>query len=203
MRDSALRRLRPLPLTPWLSLVIAITLLRSPSVALAHAHYDHSTPAIGQVLAAAPSRVDIFTDSEMRKAAGANVIAVTASDGSRVDDGATVLDDADRRHFSVGLSPNLGPGRYVVAFQTLSDADGDADHGRFAFYIGNGPTPQQQSLDAGLNGVATTASTATPSPKPHAIGMPVAILVAALVIPVLLGAMLVSRKRQRGAHTAI
>lgn len=141
------------------------------AVALAHAHYDHSQPSIGQVLATAPARVDIYTDSDMRKLAGANVISVAGADGSRVDDGNTVLDDADRRHFSVGLNPNLPPGRYVVSFKTLSDVDGDIDSGRFAFYVGAGPTTQQKALDASLNGppVAAGQASAPPSSSSHVV----------------------------------
>jgi methionine-rich copper-binding protein CopC len=135
-------------------LLVASTFFITVGAALAHAHYDHSTPSIGQVLAASPQRVDIYTDSEMRKAAGANDIAVTAADGSRVDDGNTVVDDANRQHFSIGLRPNLPAGRYVVAFKTLSDVDGDTDSGKFSFYVGVGPTDAQKQLDATLNGQA-------------------------------------------------
>jgi len=120
------------------------------TTAFAHAHYDHSTPAIGAVLQTPPTRVDIYTDSDMAKITGKNVIEVTNSAGQRVDDGNTVLDDADRRHLYVQLQPNLPPGRYVVSFQTLSDVDGELDHGRFAFYVGRGPTAQEKKLDAQL-----------------------------------------------------
>jgi methionine-rich copper-binding protein CopC len=196
MRDCASSRIHRLLLAPGLLLLAAVPLW-SPGLALAHAHYDHSTPTIGQVVAAAPARVEIFTDSDMRKTAGANVIAVTAADGSRVDDGTTVLDDTDRRHFSVGLNPNPAPGRYVVAFQTLSDADGDADHGRFAFYIGSGPTPQQQALDAGLNGAPAVAPTATAPSGASAFGPPAAILAGAvLLLLIAAGTFLALRRRQ-------
>jgi hypothetical protein len=94
--------------------------------------------------------VEVFTDSEMRKTAGGNLITVAGPDGERVDDGNTVVDDADRQHFWAALRPDLPNGRYVVSFQTLSDADGDLDHGQFAFYIGAGPTAEQQRLDATL-----------------------------------------------------
>jgi methionine-rich copper-binding protein CopC len=105
-------------------------------------------------MAVAPARIDIYTDSDMAKISGKNTITVTDAAGEEMDDGNTVLDDADRRHFSVGLRPNLPPGRYVVSFVTLSDADGDTDRGHFAFYVGNGPTAAQKALDAQLSGAA-------------------------------------------------
>jgi copper resistance protein C len=166
--------------------------------AFAHAHYDHSTPSIGQVLATAPQRIDIFTDSEMRRVAGANNIAVTAADGSSVDDGNTVLDDANRQHFSVGLQPDLPNGRYVVSFKTLSDVDGDTDGGKFSFYVGAGPTDAQKQLDATLNGQPVTIA----NPPSNAGSSPVALLAAGGVLAlVLVGAGIVafSLRRRSGA----
>ncbi len=139
------------------ALALMLALLAAPAAALAHAHYDHSTPAIGEVLQTAPARVDIYTDQEMAKRGDANSIAVTNAAGQRVDSGAATVDDADRRHLWVALRPGLPPGRYVVGFTTLSDVDGDTDRGRFAFYIGRGPTAQEQTLDARLNGAVTAA----------------------------------------------
>jgi methionine-rich copper-binding protein CopC len=168
-------------------------------VALAHAHYDHSTPSIGQVLAASPQRVDIYTDSEMRKTAGGNDIAVTTAEGSRVDDGNTVVDDANRQRFSVGLRPNLADGRYVVSFKTLSDVDGDTDSGKFSFYIGTGPTDAQKQLDATLNGQPASVPPAQQSSgsSPHlgfaAAGGTLIVFVLALAV------LLIIRSRRRSA----
>jgi copper resistance protein C len=168
--------------------------------AFAHAHYDHSTPSIGQVLSVAPPRIDIYTDSEMRKVAGANDIAVTAADGSRVDDGNTILDDANRQHFSVGLQPNLPNGRYVVSFKTLSDVDGDTDSGKFPFYVGAGPTDAQKQLDATLNGPAVAIATS----QPNAASAPIAAITAAAVLVVLVaavGVLLIARMRRHGTSS--
>src|SRR5579875_961044 len=121
-----------------------------PSLALAHARYDHSTPSPGQVVATSSPAVDIYTAQDMRKIAGANVITVVGPDGKQADTGNTVVDDSNRRHLSVGLQPNLPPGRYVVSFKTLSDQDGEADHGQFAFYVQTPPTAEQKAADAKL-----------------------------------------------------
>jgi methionine-rich copper-binding protein CopC len=182
----------------WL-LTVALV-LGCAAIAEAHAHYASSQPAIGQVLQTAPARIDIYTDSDMRKAAGANVIMVTGPDGSRVDDGNTVVDDANRQHFSVGLQPNLPNGRYVVSFQTLSDVDGDTDHGRFAFYVGAGPTAAQQQLDANLNGPITTVSSGaqTTSAGSSRFGGTALVAAAAILVLILLagGGMLLRRRTE-------
>jgi methionine-rich copper-binding protein CopC len=184
----------------WFGLLLALTLcLTETDHALAHAHYAHSQPSIGQVLATAPLRVDIYTDSDMRKLAGANVISVTGPDGTEVDDGNTVLDDTNRQYFSVGLLPNLPPGRYVVSFKTLSDEDGDVDSGRFAFYIGAGPTEAQKSQDAGLNGPVQFAAGPTARSGPRVSTTLLVTAGGVIVLLTLVTAGTVALRRKRGA----
>jgi len=188
----------PKAFTTWLALGLAVCLwFAAADRALAHAHYSHSQPSIGQVLTTAPASVDIFTDSDMRKLAGANVISVAGPDGSQVDDGNTVVDDANRQHFSVGLKSSLPPGRYVVSFKTLSDADGDIDGGKFAFYVGAGPTDAQKAQDASLNGppVATTAAPANSTVSSRTVLPTVAAAAIVLVLAAGIGG-LVLWKRQ-------
>jgi methionine-rich copper-binding protein CopC len=182
-------------------LLACLTFTAVATVAFAHAHYDHSTPAIGQVLATAPARIEIYTDSEMRKTAGGNVIMVTAADGSRVDDGDTVVDDANRQHFSVGLQPNLSNGRYVVSFKTLSDVDGDTDSGHFAFYVGAGPTAEQKQQDAALSGapIPTPAPSAAQSGDAPAKPPVIAILAVIAALLVICGGWLLLRRPVRSA----
>jgi methionine-rich copper-binding protein CopC len=164
------------------------------TAALAHAHYDHSTPAIGQVMGAAPTRVDIYTDTAMAPSPDKNTISVVNGAGQDVQTGNTVLDDADRRHLSVGLQPNLASGRYVVSFTTLSAADGDSDAGRFSFYIGRGPTAADKKLDAALTGAAPSASARSSGGHSTAVVGGIAVLLAIIAVG---GALLWLRGRQR------
>lgn len=176
-------------------------LVISVSAALAHARYDHSTPAQGSVVPAAPARVDIFTAQEMQKQAGADEITVERNDtansgGQVVSTGATTVDDNDRKHFFVALQPNLPAGRYVVSFHNVSDEDGEADHGQFAFYVGNGPTAAQKALDAKL--AITSQNDNTKQSSSHT-GLIVVIAVAVVVVIALIVAGVLIQQRRRRA----
>lgn len=168
--------------------VALIAALFSVAVALAHARYDHSTPGQGQVVATSPARVDIYTVQDMKKQAGAYAIQVQRDDngaaGEQVDTADTAIDDNDRKHFSVGLKPNLPAGRYLVSFNNVSDEDGEADNGQFAFYVGNGPTAAQKALDAKLQ--ITSKNDTTSSSSSHT-GLIVGIVVAVVAVLVLAG----------------
>ena len=176
-----------------------VAVVLSASAALAHARYDHSTPAQGQVVQSAPAQVDIFTAQDMQKQAGAYEITVERNDsansgGQVVSTGPTTVDDNNRRHFFVALQPNLPAGRYVVSFKNVSDEDGEADHGQFAFYVGTGPTAAQQALDKQL--AITSQHDDTKHSDSHT-GLIVVIVVAAIVVLALIATGLFIRQRRR------
>ena len=176
--------------------VAAICALLGIAIASAHARYDHSTPGQGEVVQTSPPRVDIYTVQEMAKQQGAYAIMVerngNGTTGQRVDTANTVIDDANRKHFSVGLQPNLPPGRYVVSFKNVSDEDGEADHGQYAFYVGTGPTAAQKALDAKLQITAKSETTSTSH-----TGLIIGIVVAIAVLVLLAGGGLWYARRPR------
>lgn len=178
--------------------VVGVLVVAGADAALAHARFDHSTPSPGAILQTAPNRVDIYTVQEMRKIAGANVITVTGPDGTQVDDGNTVVDDSNRLHFSVGLKPNIAPGRYLVSFKTLSDADGEMDHGSYAFYLGIQPTAAQLAQDKTL-ALTSQAEDVVPKSSSHT-GLVVVIIVI-VVIVLALAATGFTLRRRRGLRT--
>jgi copper transport protein len=140
----------------------AFALFLIPAVRVsAHAAYDHSTPGDGEVLAAAPAKIDLFFKEEMQRANGLPTLVVVNGSGDTVSSNAT-LDDNDRKHISAGLNPGLPPDRYAVIWHNVSADDGDEAQGAFYFYVGTGP-----SLSA--SGAATATATpgaATPTVKP-------------------------------------
>jgi methionine-rich copper-binding protein CopC len=154
MKTKDLTEARPAKPAWRLLPLLALALALVPAVVLAHARYDHSTPGQSEVVQTAPARVDIFTVQDMQKTQGTYAIKVqsadTATPGQQVDKGNTTIDDNDRKHFYVDLQPNLANGRYLVSFNNVSDEDGEADHGQFAFYVGTGPTSAQKALDSKL-----------------------------------------------------
>ncbi len=176
-----------------------VAVVLSAPAALAHARYDHSTPAQGQVVQTAPAQVDIYTAQDMKKQAGADEITVERNDsansgGQVVSTGATTVDDNNRRHFFVALQPNLPAGRYVVSFKNISDEDGEADHGQFAFYVGTGPTAAQAALDKQL---AITAQDEDTKHSDSHTGLIILIVVAAIVVLALIATGLFIRQRRR------
>jgi methionine-rich copper-binding protein CopC len=177
-----MRTAQPVRRLVAVGLVVLVSALGGIAVVQAHAHYDHSTPGIGEVVQAAPARVDIYTDQDMAKVGNANTISVTNTSGQQVTTGATTVDDADRRHFWVGLQPDLQAGRYVVAFSTLSDVDNDTDHGRFAFYIGRSPTAQEKQLDAQLTSAPVADADGGSSSHTGLIAGIAAVVAAVLVV---------------------
>jgi methionine-rich copper-binding protein CopC len=138
--------------------IIALVLTGlSPSGALAHAELDRSSPASDAVIPAAPKRVEIWFTQELFRREGANTIVVEGPSG-RVDDGNVELDDADRTHLGVGLSPGLPAGEYRVSWTSLSAIDGDAAEGAFVFSV------DPAALTSTPASVAETSDTAGTEP---------------------------------------
>ncbi len=119
-------------------------------VASAHAQYVSSTPAKGEVLDASPSQVSIVFTQEVQKISGTYGISVRDAAGNEHTSAPASLDDADRTRMSVPLQADLPPGRYVVSWTNVSDADGDPAEGAFSFYVGMEPTEADLAADAEL-----------------------------------------------------
>lgn len=153
---------------------VAATMLFAASPVFAHARYKSSTPGSGEVVATAPSRVDITFSQQIQKVAGTYGIDIAHDRGASVTTGAATIDEADRSKLSVLLQPSLSPGRYVVNWKNVSDGDGDPATGAFSFYIGKQPNANDLENDKQLESVGfeaetpgadstTTASAATPA----------------------------------------
>ena len=108
---------------------------RPQTAALAHAKFDHGTPNPGDVLSTAPTMIDAYFAEDIVKQAGTYGLAVMDASGNAVDNQDTVLDDSNRRHMTVTLQRNLGPGAYTVKWWTVSDEDGDAASDTFTFTL--------------------------------------------------------------------
>jgi methionine-rich copper-binding protein CopC len=139
-----------------------------PSAASAHARYESSTPAKGEILAVSPSEVDITFTQEIQRIAGKYSIDVTKDRGPSITAGAAVVNDEDRRQMSVALQPDLAAGRYVVRWTNVSDEDGDPAEGAFSFYVNHEPNAVDLENDRqleliGAEGTASATSQASPA----------------------------------------
>lgn len=144
----------------------------------AHARLKESTPAAGEVLAASPADVSITFTNDLQRISGSYGIDVSDEAGQVVTAGPAVIDDSNRSLMTVPLQPSLPPGRYVVMYRNVSDADGDPFEAGFAFYVDVVPTDEQLAEDALLappeiadtqtfaagNPSSPTTSSETPTP---------------------------------------
>src|SRR3989304_4057956 len=131
-----------------LTLAAGLLALVALTAAFGHSEPVRFSPAPGQVLDAAPQRVDGWFSQEMRRSGTDTSIAVhPVMSGGMLDDpvsGETVIDDSDRRHMYADLAGDLMPGQYVVAWSALSDEDEHADPGCYRFFVG------QEAADAAV-----------------------------------------------------
>ncbi len=146
--------------------VALVAVLLTASDALGHARLKESTPEVGEVLQASPTEVSITFTNDIQKISGTYGIEVASEAGVSVATGPAVLDDADRSLLTVQLQPDLPPGRYVVQFKEVSDADGDPFEGGFAFYVGVEPTAEQLAADAELQPAESTPTAVSATPTP-------------------------------------
>ncbi len=157
---------------------ITTVMMATPNVALAHARLKSSTPAVGEVLQTSPTQVVITFTEDLQKVAGTYGIQVTKDRGQSVTAGPTAIDNTDRSKMSVPLQPNLPPGRYVVDYKNVSDADGDKYHGSFSFYVKVQPTTVDLANDAQIATVsaenASPVAGTTPEAAPTGSASPAA-----------------------------
>ena len=198
---------------------LLVTLVLAASVVLglratgvfAHAEYERSTPAKDEVAATAPAQLDVYFTQEVFREAGANFVRVFNDAGTQVSDGDGVIDDSDRKHLTATLPPGLPNGRYIVRWQTLSDADGDDDEGAFCFYVVVPPTAEQAAECAAFDEAEPTPSETAAEASPTATTTPDdsegssntgiivgAIVAVAAVVVVIGGGALYLRQRQQG-----
>lgn len=159
-------RIAPLPV----AVALLAVMLAAPGSASAHARYESSFPAKGEVLATSPDRVEITFSQEIQRVSGAYDITVNKDRGPSVTAGPPVVSDDDRRIMSVPLQPDLAPGRYVVNWRNVSDEDGDEAVGAFSFYVQTPPNEIDLRNDEDLaligeedGGAATQGDATTPT----------------------------------------
>ena len=122
-------------LVPVLLVVVAlwVSVATQMEPAFGHANQARSEPSPDSVLETAPMRVAVWFTEPIEP--GLSDIRVLDSQGSRVDDGESLVDSADGTAMSVGLQP-LPDGTYTVAWKNVSTVDGHLVRGSFLFSVG-------------------------------------------------------------------
>jgi methionine-rich copper-binding protein CopC len=164
--------------TASLAIVLAAFALAAPRDASAHARYQSSIPAKGEVVQASPGRVEITFTQEIQRVSGTYDISVEKDRGLTVTDGPAEVHEEDRSTMSVPLQPTLEPGRYVVMWKNVSDADGDPAEGAFSFYVQDPPTEVDLENDADLELIG-----AEDTPVASGTGVPTAAATAGMPAP--------------------
>jgi methionine-rich copper-binding protein CopC len=126
-------------------------------------------PAPGAVLDTAPAQVRGWFTSELRRDPNWSFLKVTDAQGTRVDTGETTL-SSDRKQMTVALRTGLGAGRYLVAWRTFDDADGEIFGDCYVFFVGQAAADASVAGNGRLDGgsacerIEFSASNGTPVP---------------------------------------
>ena len=163
----------PMTVRSKLTVLLVVVLTAAAAISnaapvFAHARYKSSTPGTGEVLAASPARVDIVFTQELQKVSGTYGIEVTRDRGAAITTGPAVVADTDRTKLSVPLQADLGPGRYVVNWKNVSDADGDPATGAFSFYVNTQPNAVDLENDKQLEQIGFEPETPAAGTTPEA-----------------------------------
>ena len=132
-----------------------LALLLTPAVAWGHAEQVEASPAPYTVLPSAPAEVRVRFSEPL--APGSSTLQVYDAEGRRVDRGDARVDGADPTTLAVSVEP-LPDGVYLVAWTTVSTADGHTRTGSYRFRVGPGRPP-----------APLTATDASPSLDPLAV----------------------------------
>jgi methionine-rich copper-binding protein CopC len=106
----------------------AAALIATVTVALAHAHLDHASPAAGSTVKAAPTQVSIWFTQQLEPAF--STVEVSDAAGKRVDRGKPQVADKVIR---IDLQA-LPPGHYTVNWRAVS-VDTHTTSGSFLFDV--------------------------------------------------------------------
>ena len=99
--------------------------------AAAHAYLDHSQPADGAVLAAAPTAVKLWFSRAIEPAFSR--VRVVDDQGVQVDDGKPTVNDDTPKLIQVGLTAVTGK-KYKVIYRIVA-LDGHKVKGEFSFSV--------------------------------------------------------------------
>jgi hypothetical protein len=113
-----------------LSVAVAAAVSLFGQAALAHAHLDHASPAVGSEISGSPSTLSLTYSEPVEPVF--STVRVTDAGGARVDQGKPVPQQGGRV-LQVDLKP-LSPGVYAVEWHVTS-VDTHKSSGHFTFTV--------------------------------------------------------------------
>lgn len=148
-------------------LLAAVYLWLTTASASAHADVERAEPTINGTVPVAPAKVEIWFDEELRT--DGTTIQVIGPGGIQVDlgDAAVDLQDPSRRHVTVSLRPDLGPGAYTVQWVSVSAGDGDQAQGGFRFTVASGSPAASEGATPAVSGAPAGTPVAAEPAKPE------------------------------------
>lgn len=121
--------------TRFLAAALALAgMLFAPASVAAHAFLDHSDPAVGSTVPAAPEIVHLWFTQQLEPAFSS--VTVTDKSGASVNDGSATVDPGNPSELDVKLK-HLSAGTYTVKWHVLS-VDTHTTQGDFTFNVGKG-----------------------------------------------------------------
>lgn len=128
----------------------------------AHAELESSSPPANGTVTTLPPALTLVFSEEVKP--GAVSVTVTGPEGERVDDGSAAVDlnDPERTRVTVTVYAG-GDGTYTVAWQAVSNLDGDETNGSYTFAVAaasGSPAAATSGTPEAVISVATAAATA-------------------------------------------
>ncbi|MEA3165356.1 MAG: copper transport protein [Thermoplasmata archaeon] len=108
-------------------------------LAAAHAEVEHSEPAQGARLDAAPAMVMVRLSEAIEPSATTMVVVDTA--GTRIDRGDLHIEEGAKPVLMLSLQEDVPPGAYAIVWKTLSRTDGHPSGDRIGFAVGDFEPP--------------------------------------------------------------
>ncbi len=134
-----------------ISILLAIVIaLAAPGLASAHASLMRSDPPANSVQATAPAKVTIWFTEPVEP--GFSTITVLFEDGSKADQGDSLVSPSDATQLSASLADSR-EGTYLVSWRVLSAVDGHITSGSFVYSVGEAIT---RPLGAAAGGAVTS-----------------------------------------------
>ena len=181
-------------------LALAVTLAWGGGVAFAQAKLSSSDPADGSQVTVPPQRITMQFSEDLDPAA--STAMVSRMDGTRVDNGDTKVDAANRTMLTVGVG-TLVPGGYIVQWHAVTPDDNGVTEGSFTFTVvteGGGVATPVTAPAAGGTGSISGAGPTMPRTGHPPAATPFMLLGAALLaLGLVLGGVRLVRRGRAGS----